>query len=251
MIFRFGTESIAVNVATREDLFGQIGTRMKRDHGYSLATINLDHIVKLGVNPSFLTAYQAHEFVVADGNPIVWLSRLARKPVDLMPGSDLVVPLAKLAQKHQKSVALFGSTLDTLDEAAAHLCRVIPDLDIVMKIAPEFGFDPSGDNAAEYLRQIAHGGTGLCFLALGAPKQEILAARGQKLAPNTGFVSIGAGLDFLAGNQKRAPQWVQKIALEWAWRMCTNPIRLAPRYARAVLILPKFVLQALRLRRLT
>ena len=61
-----------------------------------------------------------------------------------------------------------------------------------------------------------------------------------------GFVSIGAGLDFLAGSQTRAPAWVRAIAMEWLWRMLANPRRLALRYLRCALILPGLARDALR-----
>jgi UDP-N-acetyl-D-mannosaminuronic acid transferase (WecB/TagA/CpsF family) len=88
----------------------------------------------------------------------------------------------------------------------------------------------------------------MCFLALGAPKQETLAARGLDLVPGCGFLSIGAGIDFLAGLQRRAPAWVRAIAMEWFWRMASDPRRLAGRYARGFTILPGLVRQALALR---
>ena len=110
------------------------------------------------------------------------------------------------------------------------------------------GFDPEGDAAAQMLRQVAAQGIGLCFLALGAPKQEQMAALGRQLAPQTGFVSVGAGLDFIAGTQTRAPKLVQALALEWLWRALTSPRRLIPRYASCAAILPAQTLAALRLR---
>ena len=89
-----------------------------------------------------------------------------------------------------------------------------------------------------------HSGARLCILARGAPKQEMFAARGTERLP--GFVSIGAGLDFIAGTQRRAPRWVRQIAVEWFWRMACDPRRLALRYWSCVLILPELVLAALR-----
>jgi exopolysaccharide biosynthesis WecB/TagA/CpsF family protein len=86
-------------------------------------------------------------------------------------------------------------------------------------------------------------------LALGAPKQEMLAARGRELAPSVGFVSVGAGLDFLAGTQHRAPKWVQAIAMEWLWRLISSPARLVGRYARCFAILPALMRDALALRK--
>lgn len=88
----------------------------------------------------------------------------------------------------------------------------------------------------------------MVFLALGAPKQEIMAARGRELTPEIGYASIGAGLDFLAGTQTRAPLIFRKLALEWLWRMVSSPKRLGPRYLACLAILPGQVIGALRQR---
>jgi exopolysaccharide biosynthesis WecB/TagA/CpsF family protein len=186
--------------------------------------------------------------VVADGNPIVWLSRLAGRPVALVPGSELVVPLARLAQAQGVAVALIGSTDAALDAAATRLRAEVPGLTVALRVAPPMGFDPAGPQAAQVLADVARSGARLCFLALGAPKQEQLAARGRSLAPGVGFVSVGAGLDFLAGTQARAPVWVRRIAMEWLWRMLSNPRRLAGRYAACAAILPGQAAQAVALR---
>ncbi len=90
---------------------------------------------------------------------------------------------------------------------------------------------------------------GLCFIALGAPKQESFAARGRQLAPDVGFASVGAGVDFIAGSQTRAPAWVRAMAMEWLWRALSSPRRLLPRYAACAAILPGQITAALRLRK--
>lgn len=116
-------------------------------------------------------------------------------------------------------------------------------------IAPPMGFDPDGPAALDLLHEVADSDARLCFLALGAPRQERLAARGRHAAPGVGFASVGAGLDFLGGNQARAPKWVRRMAMEWAWRMVSAPRRLAPRYARCAAILPSEVVAAVKQRR--
>lgn len=216
--------------------------------GFALATINLDHLVKLHLHDGFRRAYAQHDLVVADGNPIVWLSRLAGQRVSLITGSDLVVPLAHAAAAEDVAVALVGSTPGTLALAAARLEEMAPGLTVIERIAPAFGFDPEGDAAAEILAQLAESGAGLCFLAFGAPKQEILAARGRQIAPHIGFVSVGAGLDFIAGQQTRAPLWMRRLALEWVWRALSSPRRLIPRYLACMAILPGEAWRALMLR---
>ncbi|SEO35099.1 polymer biosynthesis protein, WecB/TagA/CpsF family [Salinihabitans flavidus] len=247
MQFTIGTADVTVNIPDKAALVRAVVERLRDNRGFALATLNLDHLTKLN-SPEFARAYAAQDFVVADGNPIVWLSRLAGRPVSLLPGSDLVVPLAQIAAREGVSVALLGSTPEALDHAAAALRAMVPDLRVALQQAPPFGFDPEGEEALEALGSVAVSGAGLCFIALGAPKQELLAARGRREVPHVGFASIGAGLDFLAGTQKRAPRWVRRLAMEWLWRMLGDPSRLVARYARCAAILPGLTLRALRLR---
>ena len=248
MKFRIGHEEITVNIATRDALGAEVRARLAEGRGFALATLNLDHLVKLAVDPKFRAAYQAQDMVVADGNPIVWLSRLARRPVDLMPGSDLVVPLAKLAASGGHAVALVGSTEESLQLAATFLSATVPGLQVVCTIAPPFDFDPEGSQADAILHDVADSGARLCFFALGASKQEIFAARGRIVVPQVGFASLGAGLDFLSGRQTRAPLWVRRMALEWLWRLLGQPRRMLMRYLHCFRILPGHVLRALRQR---
>lgn len=239
-------ERLGVNVADADSLLALVRSRLSAGDGFALATVNLDHVVKLRDPGPFRTAYAAQDFVVADGNPIVWLSRLAGKPVELVPGSDMVLPLARLAAETGTPVALLGSTEEALATAAGKFTAQVPGLKIAGRFAPPFPFDPAGAAADDLLDRVAASGARLVFLALGAPKQEILAARGRSRTPGLGFVSIGAGLDFIAGTQTRAPAWVRKLAMEWVWRMMTNPRRLAKRYALCAMVLPGLLLDARR-----
>ncbi|MGH1577961.1 WecB/TagA/CpsF family glycosyltransferase [Planktotalea sp.] len=222
----------------------EIAQRFESRQGFALATINLDHVTKLEQDEGFRSAYAAQDLVVADGNPIVWVSQLARAPVDLLPGSELVVPLTKLAAQKDAPIALIGSSDESLEAAGNALKREAPNVRIAYICAPEFGFDPEGESARKILSELAASGAQLAFLALGAPKQERFAALGRELAPSVGFASIGAGLDFLSGTQVRAPKWVRQIAMEWLWRMLGNPKRLVGRYAQSAMALPGLALRA-------
>lgn len=248
MEFSFPPHQIAVNLPDSAALLAAVRGRMRAGQGYALATINLDHLVKLARDAQFRAAYAAQDLVCADGNPIVWLSRLARKPVSLVPGSDMVLPLASLAAREGVSIALMGSTDATLAAAAAVLQARVPGLTIAARIAPPMGFDATGAEARRILGALAASGAGLTLVALGAPKQEAFAAFGRGVVPGMGFASIGAGLDFLAGDQKRAPRWVRAVAMEWVWRMLSDPRRLARRYAQCAAILPGEALRAWRQR---
>ncbi len=248
MKFGTGAAHIEINVATRATFFSDVTERLTAGTGFALATLNLDHLTKLPIDPAFAEAYRAQDVVVADGRPVVWLSRLAGTPVELMPGSDLILPLCELAAKLALPVALVGSSDAALRGAAAELMESVPGLNVCLTHAPPLGFDPAGEAAAAVLRQVAESGAGLCFVALGAPKQEIFAARGRQIAPHVGFASIGAGLDFICGHQIRAPMFLRTLALEWLWRAMQSPGRMVPRYAKCFAILPGLAMQALRQR---
>ena len=246
MKLRIKSHEVDINIADRDTLWAAIRARLGNGDGFRLATLNLDHVVKIRDDTGFARAYAAQDFIVADGRPIVWLSRLAGRPVALMPGSDLVVPLCQLAADEGWPIALIGSTDEALQGAARMLRRTVPKLKIAHSFAPPMGFDVSGDAGRAALKSLAASPARLCFLALGAPKQEVLAMRGRELAPQVGFASVGAGLDFLSGHQTRAPRIMRALALEWLWRALSSPRRMIPRFAKCFAILPGLVLDTLR-----
>ena len=248
MQFRISDEIITVNTATRVSLMAEVRARFRAKAGFALATLNLDHMVKLRSDAAFRTAYAAQDIVVADGNPIVWLSRLAGHPVDLVPGSDLLRPLLELAAAEGVKVAFYGSSPEVLNTAKTRLMAEVPGLHVVWTGSPSMGFDPEGTDAMAALADMQAAGVGLCILSLSAPRQERFAILGRSLAPGIGFCSFGAGLDFIAGGQVRAPAWVRAIAMEWAWRALSAPRRLIPRYAACAAILPGLTVDALRKR---
>lgn len=240
--------AVSVNVPSRTALLKDLRARMSEGRGFRLATLNLDHVVKLRNSPEFLQAYLQHSHITADGNPIVWLSRVAGQPLELLTGSDLVRPIAALAAELGTPVAFFGSSDFALEGASDHLTRHYPDLKIVAQIAPPMGFDPQGAEAQAYVEDLRASGAGVCFVALGAPKQEAFSAFAGAQLPQVGFLSIGAGLDFLAGHQTRAPRLVRRLALEWLWRLGQDPGRLLGRYAACFAILPYLMVRALKTR---
>lgn len=246
--FGAGVFQIEVNFATQAALFRGIRKRLRQRTGFALATLNLDHLSKLRHDATFARAYTAHDIVIADGRPVVWLSRIARSPVALMPGADLILPLCALAAEMDAPIALVGSSDAVLQGAADALLQSTPGLKIVYRHAPAFGFDPTRPEADAIFETLSKSGATICFIALGAPKQEVFAARGRGQAPNIGFVSIGAGLDFLSGHQVRAPQIMRNLALEWLWRAAQEPRRMVPRYLKCFAVLPELVAQAFRQR---
>jgi len=140
-------------------------------------------------------------------------------------------------------VFLFGTSPGVLAKAGERLVHNTDGrLEIAGTLSPPIGFNPEGPDADAAIARIARSGARICFVALGAPKQEIFAARAQAQGVNVGFVCIGASLDFLAGEQIRAPRAFQRAGMEWLWRLGSNPRRLAARYAQCALLLAELTL---------
>jgi exopolysaccharide biosynthesis WecB/TagA/CpsF family protein len=238
-----------VKVPSQAALLAELRNHIRQGQRFSVATMNLDHAVKLRQDASFRQAYAAQTHVTADGRPVVWLMRLAGRPVDLVTGSDLVAPLIALCAEEGVRVAMLGATETALNRAAERLRAEHPRLQITDLLSPPMGFDPEGDAADALIERLSRSRAQVCFLALGAPKQEKFAARALGTLPDMGFVSVGAGIDFVAGTQTRAPRLVRALALEWLWRLSSDPKRMFSRYARCAAILPALVGAALSMRR--
>jgi N-acetylglucosaminyldiphosphoundecaprenol N-acetyl-beta-D-mannosaminyltransferase len=207
-------------------------------------TLNLDHVVKLRKDARFRAVYGRAGLITADGFPIVIACRLQGKRVNRVAGSDLIAPISAEAARSGKSIFLFGSNLQVLIKASRLLRERNPGLTIAGMFAPPQGFDPASEDASRCVATIGSSGADLCFVALGAPKQEVFADHGKSLLPNVSFVCIGAGLDFIAGAQVRAPLWMQRCGLEWLWRAATNPQRLLYRYLLCMGALPGILARA-------
>lgn len=244
------TAPVTVTVPDRETLLADLAERLDQKAGFSVATLNLDHVVKLRQDSAFRAAYAAQTHVTADGNPIVWLSKLAGQgDVSLVPGSELIEPIAALAAEKGVPIGLFGATEASLEAAAEALRLGHPELVITYLTAPPMGFDPEGVAADQAIAAMGESGARVIFLALGAPRQERFAARAQEALADVGFLSIGAGLDFVSGAQTRAPAWVRALAAEWLWRMLSNPLRLAARYGACLVALPGLTARAIQAHR--
>jgi len=207
-------------------------------------TLNLDHVVKMRKDATFRAAYRRAGLITADGFPIVLACNLRGERVSRIAGSDLIAPISAEASHSGKSIYLFGSNSQVLSEASRLLQERNPGLTIAGVFAPRRGFDPTSEDARRCIATIGNSGADLCFVALGAPKQELFADYAKRLLPNISFVCIGAGLDFIAGAQMRAPHWMQRWCLEWLWRAASDPQRLLYRYLLCMGALPGILVRA-------
>lgn len=207
-------------------------------------TLNLDHVVKMRNDPAFRAAYGRAGLITADGFPVVWAGSLQGFHFDRVAGSDLISPICAEAARTRKAIFFFGSSTDVLHQSSQALKDGNPDLRIAGVLAPPQGFSPNSAEAMRCIDIIRRSGADLCFVALGAPKQELFSDFAKQRLPNVSFVCIGAGLDFITGAQVRAPYWMQRAGLEWLWRVTKSPGRLLHRYLLCIAALPGFLVRA-------
>lgn len=226
---------VRVNLASQQETVARLVEAVSNGFGFNLFTINLDHLVKLRKDKAFRDAYLRARYVTADGWPIALMMRQKGAKVERTTGADLVKPLCQQAAEKKIPVAFFGSSEDSLKKAADELHALYPDLEVVLMESPPYGFDPTSEAASEAAERIAASGAKLCFVALGAPKQELFSDMAHAQHKDMGFLCIGAALDFISGEQSRAPEIMQKTGLEWFYRLVTNPRRMFARYAQSAI----------------
>jgi N-acetylglucosaminyldiphosphoundecaprenol N-acetyl-beta-D-mannosaminyltransferase len=234
-------EGVTINLPTLQAATDAALARAKAGRGFALFTLNLDHLVKLRASPDFAAAYGRAALVTADGWPIVWLAQRQGARPDRASGADMVLPVCAGAVAQGSSIYFVGPGPQAQTAALDILKRRFPALAVAGAETPEF---PPAETAADLAafdldalaERINASGAALCFLSLGAPKQELLADALSRRCPKVGFLCVGAALDFISGTVQRAPLWMQRGKLEWFWRLIGDPKRLTARYARCGLL---------------
>jgi N-acetylglucosaminyldiphosphoundecaprenol N-acetyl-beta-D-mannosaminyltransferase len=221
-----------------------------------VVTPNVDHVVMLQHHAGLQAAYRDAGMVLADGMPVLWASRLlpcgGRLP-QRVAGSDLVPALFSAAADNRPlSVYLLGAAPGVADRAAAAICRRWPAVRVVGTYSPPLGFDRDEAENEAICARIAAARPDVLIVGLGAPKQELWVHKHRQRLAAKVALCVGATIDFLAGERRRAPVWMQDLGLEWVYRMASEPKRLVSRYARDAVIFPRLVAREWwRLRRAT
>jgi len=203
----------------------------KSRHGGYVVTPNVDHVVVAEHNEELRTAYDEAALSLADGMPLVWLSKLLGCPLpEKVSGSDLVRPLLVRAAKAGLKVYFLGSAPGVGLKAATILEHEIPELDIVGVDSPPLGFEKSEAEEQRVQEKMLKADPEIVLVALGAPKQEFLMHRWYQEGIAQIMIGIGASIDFIAGEVARAPRWMSCAGMEWLYRLAQDPKRLARRY---------------------
>lgn len=194
----------------------------------SIVAVNVHTFIEAGRSSRHREALNGASIAFVDGVPIRWLLKAAGLPAPpRIHGADLMTLLIdKLPEaKH----AFFGSTPDTLAHLRATLLRRWPALKIVGMWSPPFRKGVARESD-EVIHTLNASGADILWIALGAPKQELWAHLHKDLLKIPVLACVGAAFEIHAGRFSRAPQWMQSLGLEWAWRFLQDPWRLWRRY---------------------
>jgi N-acetylglucosaminyldiphosphoundecaprenol N-acetyl-beta-D-mannosaminyltransferase len=207
--------------------------------GGRIATPNVDILRQVAVDDALRSDLGTADLVVADGTPLVWASRLAGAPLpERVTGSGLIWALSQGLAADRRSVYLLGGAPRSsrsgagAPRAAGVLKGRYPGLRVAGWASPRFGFERNTRLLSEVLDGVLAAEPDLVFVGLGFPKQERLIGLLRPLLPATWFLGCGAAINFVAGDQVRAPDWMQRHGLEWMHRLLCEPGRLANRYLK-------------------
>jgi N-acetylglucosaminyldiphosphoundecaprenol N-acetyl-beta-D-mannosaminyltransferase len=166
---------------------------------------------------------------LADGMPVAWAARRRGEPTRRLSGTDGMTTLSDWGVGRELRHYLYGATEPTLAAMRANLERAHPGIDVAGTEAPPFRAieDPELDETVARMRT-AH--TDVVWIGLGAPKQDVMGSRLRERDAAPLLCCVGAAFDFLAGTKQRAPAWMRRYGLEWAYRLGSEPGRLWKRY---------------------
>lgn len=169
------------------------------------------------------------DLVTPDGMPLVWgLKLLGIRSASRVYGPDLTPIVCTYAAKAGIPVGFYGGAPETLTRMIAKLTERFPDLQVVYHHSPPFRELTEEERAAE-IAEIRASGARILFVGLGCPKQERwMAERRDEI--DAVMLGVGAAFDFIAGNKRQAPAFLQSLGLEWLFRLVTEPRRLWRRY---------------------
>ena len=169
------------------------------------------------------------DLVTPDGMPLVFaLKKFYGIHQQRVAGMDLLPDLLTIASQKKLNVFFYGGTTEMLRTTEAYISLKYPTLENPQYYSPPFR-ELTSDEEYMVIDKINSSGTHIVFVALGCPKQERWMAK-MKGRINACMVGIGGALPVMVGLQKRAPIWMQKIGLEWFFRLLQEPKRLFKRY---------------------
>ena len=219
----------------------------RSDRANVVAFCNVHSVMVARDDPALHRALQDADLATPDGMPLVWTLRRSGHPGQgRVYGPDLMEMAIGWGTAHDLGHYFFGATDDTVDRLLDNLVEAAPAARLLGRHSPPFR-PPTPEEETAVVEDILQSGATVVWVGLGMPKQELWMHRIAPRLPGVTLLGVGAAFDFLAGTVAQAPDRVQRLGLEWLYRLAKEPRRLWRRYA---VNNPRFVvLVALQLRR--
>ncbi len=181
-------------------------------------------------SPDFRHVVDQADWVIPDGKPLSIAQKLlGHKNATQVRGQDIMNALCELSGKENITIGFYGGSSDSiLDLVQNNLRTQYPDIKISYAFSPPFRALSDEEDGA-VVEKINAANVDVLFVGIGCPKQENWMAE-HKEQLSCVMLGVGAAFDFIAGNKKHAPRWVQSVGLEWLFRLLSEPRRLWKRY---------------------
>lgn len=200
-------------------------------------TLNPDHLYHLQRNGAFYDAYRQADFITSDSKYVYWaLGWIGRRIKEKVSGSDIVPTFCHHHRDNPAvKVFLLGAAPGVALKARERINKREGGEIVVGAHGPSMTFVDNEEEINEVLRLVNQSGATVLIVGLGAPKQEIWIARYRQAMPGVKiFMGVGATIDYEADTVDRAPRWMTRNGLEWAYRLVTEPGRYWRRYFRDI-----------------
>ena len=196
-----------------------------------IVTFNLEFYRNALINKDFYSVCQNADLVIPDGISIIHLLKLKyKKKVTRITGNEIFDLILSLGNEIPLKIAFVGSTSQVIENLKSKVSINYPGCKIVAAISPSYFFENKEKENNKVLQQLVNSKPDVLFLALGNPRQELWLNKYKEQIGSKLNVGVGAVFDFYTGHKKRSPELLQKLALEWAWRLFQEPRRLFKRY---------------------
>ena len=199
---------------------------------HHLVTVNPEYLVIAQDNGPFREVLCQADLALADGAGLSWAARLLGPPLkQRIPGVDLVRALARLSAQRGYRLFLLGAAPGVAEETA----RVLTKESAGLSIAGYFAGSPSLADEDDIVARVRQAAPHILLVAYGAPAQDLWFHRQRDRLGVPLAVGVGGAFDYISGRVKRAPVWMQRLGLEWCYRLYQEPWRW-----RRMLRLPRF-----------
>lgn len=218
---------VGIDALTMADVVDRAESAIADDRSLAISVVNVAKLVNLRSDPLLRESVVSGDLVLADGAPVVWLSRLKRTPLpERVAGIDLMFELFALADRKHLRVFLLGArpeVLQTVKRLAEERYR-----GLTIAGTHDGYFDEQDERrVAETIRDShAH----ILFVAMTSPKKEAFMKRWMATMNVPVTHGVGGSFDVMAGVTRRAPRWMQRCGLEWFYRVLQEPRRMWKRY---------------------